>query len=377
MSGSAAPADALRRRLRDDPQAVRSLDALRRAAYGREAAPAPTVRLPDAVRMTPSLEAEALPAPLVALMTEEARLVDEGRALLATDAAQHAEHDEDHDRDDDDSTTTGPGTGPGTEAAPDPAADRSDREPEGPDRVAWNRRLVRPGPLATALAAALLVAGLGSASASGLLADDDGWRAQEPTSTPRPPSTPDPRIGMPVPEFTAEAPSQLFEEQTAAETAAALRTQADGAWELVLLERPDAVRPDLPVERVLEGEEWVRQHAACLAESGVRVQVIGTGTDTRLGGHSADTAVEYACSVRFPYRPLGPPTDATLTHLHDYYLDFLLPCYASEGEAYEGEVPDRAAFIARARAGDEWQPTADVVNGVLESRCPSVPPALR
>lgn len=238
MTGSAAPAaDALRRRLRDDPAAARALDALRRAAYGRDAADAPVVRLPVAVRVTLSIAAEALPAPLVALMTEEARLVEEGRALLARDAAWAEGHDEDDDDD-------GPS---GSDGAPAPTADPDRAEHHATGRTPWHRRLLRPGPLAAALAGALLVAGLGAASASGLLVDDDGRRAPEPTSAPAPPSTPDPRVGLPVPEFTAEPPAPLREELTASATAAALRTEADALWEQVRTQRPDAVRPDLPV----------------------------------------------------------------------------------------------------------------------------------
>ena len=371
MTGSAAPAaDALRRRLRDDPEAARALDGLRRAAYGRDAADAPVVRLPVAVRVTLSIAAEALPAPLVALMTEEARLVEEGRALLALDAAR--DEDDDHHP-----GGSGSGSDAGSAAAPGPTADPDGTDGEARGRTPWHRRLVRPGPIAAALAGALLVAGLGTASASGLLADDDAGRAEEPTSTPAPPSTPDPRVGRPVPRFTAEPPSPLREELTASESAAALRADADALWEGVRTERPDAVRPDLRVERVLEGEDWVRRQAACLSESGVRVQVIGTGADTRLGVHSADAAVEYACAVRFPTAPRGPLTTAALQWIHAYDVDFLLPCYASEGTPYEGEVPDRAAFVAQARAGGWWQPTVPTDDGVLESRCPAAPPGLR
>ncbi|RII91354.1 hypothetical protein, partial [Clavibacter michiganensis] len=258
-----------------------------------------------------------------------------------------------------------------------PTAAAETADPRAHPPAPRRRRLLRPGPVAAVLAGGLLLVGLGTASAAGLLSDDDSWRSQEPTSTPGPPSTPDPRIGTPVPAFTEEPPARLREDLTDVETAQALRESADSLWDRVLLERPDAVRPDLPVERVLDGEEWVRQQAACLGESGVRVQVIGTGEDTRLGAHSADVAVEYACSVRFPTTPGGPLTDAALGWLHDYYVDFLIPCYASEGEPFEGEVLDREAFIASSRAGDPWQPYVATRDGMLESRCSQAPAGLR
>ncbi|OUE18004.1 hypothetical protein BFL34_03052 [Clavibacter michiganensis] len=340
------PDAALRRRLRDDAASTRRLAELRRSAFGRDGS-----------------DDDALEE----LLAEEARLAEEGRRLLAADAASPGTHAADRpphprgDRMGDDATR----------APTEPTADA--RDPLAPRR----RRILRPGPLAAVLAGALVVAGLGTASASGLLTDDDSWRSQEPTSTPGPPSTPDPRIGVPVPAFTAEPPAAMHADLTDVETVAALRESADGEWQRVVQERPDAVRPDVPVERILAGEEWVRQQAACLGESGVRVQVIGTGDDVRLGTDSADPVVRYVCQVRFPVAPQGPLTDAALGWLHDYYVDFLLPCYASAGEPYEGEVPDRDAFIASSRAGDHWQPYVATRDGMLESRCPSAPAGLR
>ncbi|RIJ00003.1 hypothetical protein DZF97_15635, partial [Clavibacter nebraskensis] len=212
---------------------------------------------------------------------------------------------------------------------------------------------------------------------SGLLTDDDSRRSQEPTSMPGPPSTPDPRVGTPVPAFTAEPPGAMHADLTDVETVAALREDADGEWQRVVQERPDAVRPDVPVERVLAGEEWVRQQAVCLGESGVRVQVIGTGDDVRLGTESADPVVRYVCQVRFPVAPQGPLTDAALGWLHDHYVEFLLPCSASAGEPYEGEFPDRDAFIAGIRAGGAVLPMAPETVASRESRCPSAPAGLR
>ncbi|MBM7026195.1 hypothetical protein JS515_10555, partial [Clavibacter sp. DM3] len=91
MTGSPSDADALRRRLRDDPGAAASLDGLRRAAYGRaadEEPPPPDATPPDATPPTAGThaDADALPAPLVALLAAEARLVEEGRRLLAAEA---------------------------------------------------------------------------------------------------------------------------------------------------------------------------------------------------------------------------------------------------------------------------------------------------
>lgn len=322
MISPVPPAEALRRRLWDDPDAARVLDALRRAAYGRAGDDAA-----DAV---------------AALLSEEDRLVAEGRVLLTAETRASV-------------------------VAPDESATLA------PPR----RRILRPGPVAAVLAGALLVAGLGTASASGLLTDDDSWRSQEPTSTPGPPSTPDPRIGVPVPAFTAEPPDAMYESLSDAETAARLRERADSLWETLLSMEPDAQRPEVAMERIAEGADWVRQQASCLRDAGVDVQVIGADDDIRLSNALTPSVTAYACEVRFPMRPSGPVTDAALAYLHGYYLDFLLPCYASEGAAYEGDVPDLAEFMARERSSDPWFPEASSHDGGISFRCPQAADAFR
>jgi len=366
VTAPASPAEALRRRLRGDPGAARALDALRRAAYGRADGDAPLVAVPEGIRRDSAIEDDALPAPLVALLVEEHRLVAEGRDLLAADARATAE-----------------AAPPSRPAAAPPAADVSPvaavetADPRARPRAPHRRRILRPGPVVAVLAGALLVAGLGTASASGLLSDDDSWRSQEPTSTPGPPSTPDPRVGMPVPRFTAEPPAQQYEELTESATAQRLQERADSSWETLRSLEPGLPRPNATLERVVEGDDWVRAQAACLQQAGVDVRVIGVDEDLRLSDYTAPSATSYACDVRFPMRPQSPLTTEALAYLHAYYVDFLIPCFASEGAADEGDVPDLARFIARERAGDPWFPEASSHDGAIAFRCPQVPDAFR
>jgi len=371
VTAPSSPAEALRRRLRDDPAAARELDALRRAAYGRADGDAPlvevpSVEVPEGIRRDAGIEADALPAPLVALLVAEHRLVAEGRDLLAADARAAAEA----------APPSRPAAAPpAADVSPDAAVETAD--PRVRPRAPHRRRILRPGPVVAVLAGALLVAGLGTASASGHLSDDDSWRSQEPTSTPGPPSTPDPRVGMPVPRFTAEPPAQQYEELTEAATAQRLQERADSSWDTLLVQEPDARRPDVAVERIVDGADWVRQQAACLRAEGVDVVVIGTGDDIRLSSFASDSVVHYACEVRFPLRPHGPATEETLAWLYAYYVDFLIPCYASEGAAYEGEVPSFAEQLPRARAGRGWFPEPSSQSGAIGYRCPQAPDGLR
>ncbi|MBF4618756.1 hypothetical protein ITJ44_11805 [Clavibacter sp. VKM Ac-2873] len=280
MTSPVSSAEALRRRLRDDPAAARTLDALRRDAYGRPGDDASRVGAHREVRSAAADEADTL----AALLAEEQRLVGEGRELLAAEARV------------DDLTP----------ARPEETADADAGAHAARRLVPPRRRILRPGSIAAVLAGALLVAGLGTASATGLLADGDDRGSAETAATAGPPGTPDPPSGETGPASTTEPPAGMRAQLPAGVTVAALRERADDAWQRVLDRRPDAVRPDVPVERVLGGEEWVRQQAACLGESGVRVQVIGTGDDARLSTDSADDVVRYVCEVRFPAAPRGP-----------------------------------------------------------------------
>ncbi|CAQ02584.1 hypothetical protein ACR8AL_00040 [Clavibacter sepedonicus] len=357
-----APDAALTRRLRDDPAAAHRLEELRRAAYGRDGSTAPLVEVPADLRARTGYDEARLPAPLVALLVEEARLVDEGAALLAAERPVVAAME----------ATTAP------EADAEPDADGTPPAP-GPSA----RRRLRPGVLAGAAAGILLVIGIGVASTAGAFDDrtsaspptsEDVGSAVTATSTPRGQAmgTPDGRRGSVVPDFTADPPVEV--PQTEAELAEDLRVRADRAWGLVLEQQPDAVRPDVRMERLVDEAEFIDQQVACLREAGVTASVIGQDSYSLT---DADPVAVYACQVRFPQREAGPRTDAELAYIHDYYLSFLLPCYAAEGEPYVGEVPAVDDFIAAVRAERPWTPFPDGMDEQLAAACPVLPAAYR
>jgi hypothetical protein len=201
---------------------------------------------------------------------------------------------------------------------------------------------------------------------------DDSWRLQTPTSSPRAASTSSPEVrAAPPPPFTALPPVDA--PLTAEETAKALEASAAANWETAKSTVPGAVRPDVSVERIVSADEWGEQQVACLAEAGIAASSSRDGF-SYTGG---DPIAAYACTVRFPTRPEPPPSDAMLAYVHDYYVSYLIPCYASEGEPYEGEVPDTAAFVTGSRSGDRWSPLPTQLDPMVQSRCPEVPPAMR
>jgi hypothetical protein len=300
-----ADARALARRLRDDPAATRRLDELRRAAFGRDGSTAPLTEVPAPLRARAGVDAVELPEPLVALLAEEARLTDEGAGLLAGDAPTPAST----------ASTGSAAVGGADPAAADPTDDRStvtkaDADArETPSAPPPRRR--RPVPLAAVAAGLLLLAGLGSAAASGTFdvtgrdgraadagrssAGSDG--ADAPTTPPRGQAmgTPDGRRGSAVPDFSADPPVPL---PSGGEADASAR--ADAEWAAVLARVPDAVRPDVRPELTVPADRWLEQHAACLRASGVDVGVVDPETDARLSASEVDPVLAYACSVRFP-----------------------------------------------------------------------------
>lgn len=368
----ASPDAALGRRLRDDPAAGLALEDLRRAAYGREGSDAPLVEVPAALRERTGYPQRELPAPLVALLSEEARLVDEGAALLAAErSASRVE-----------------GGAPAAGAPLDD--DGSDADAARPAGTApeLRRRPRRPrrGPLVAAVAVVLALAGLGTASASGLFgtapadapttaaaAGDPGPGA---TTTPRGQAmgTPDGRRGAAVPDFSEDPPVHV--PATDEELAARRSRAADEMWAMLVAQEPDAVRPDAVMERTVARGQYAEVQVGCLQEAGIDASVIGSDSFTYPDG---DAAALYACAVRFPMAEAEgePRDDAELAYLHDHYVAYLLPCYAAQGRPYEGEVPTRDAFIAATRAGDLWTPIPATMDSALAAACPPLPVAYR
>ncbi|OUE18003.1 hypothetical protein BFL34_03051 [Clavibacter michiganensis] len=363
----AAPDAALARRLRDDHEAARRLEELRRTAYGRDGSTAPLVEVPADLRARTGYDEAELPAPLVALLAEEARLVDEGQALLAAERPAHAATP----------SAAAPEADPDPAPAPDADADAdADGTPRAPDPSA-RRLLLRPGALAGAAAGILLVIGLGVASTAGAFDDPTAaspTTAPGATSTPRGQAmgTPDGRRVSPVPAFTATPPPHTPASEE--EMPEAYRREADSSWELFsTLADGGAVRPDVTLERVVSEEDFPDQQVECLRSEGIEASVVGGGGITYDDG---DPIAIWSCQARFPMEQPEPLDDAELAYLHDYIVSFLLPCYAVEGEPYTGPVPSREDFIAEARASYPWSPTPDRMTGALSSRCPSQPPGM-
>jgi hypothetical protein len=218
------------------------------------------------------------------------------------------------------------------------------------------------------------------ASSSGLL--DDAGAGSSPAATASPGDrggsrleamgTPDGRRASAVPPFTAPPPPHVS--ATEEEIDALYRQDADLSWESLAAGIPGVVRPDAALERVVSPEDFPAQQVECLRAAGVDAQLAGSGGISYQDGDAADV---WACATRFPMQRPDPLTDAELAYQHDYFVSFLLPCYAVEGSPYTEAVPSREEFVARTKAGDAWYPFPADMTEALASRCPTEPPAWR
>ncbi|WP_445442417.1 hypothetical protein [Clavibacter sp. km1a] len=379
-SGDRAPArddDALARRLRDDEVAAGQLEALRRDAYGRAATDARLVPVPDELRRVTGIEDPALPAPLVALLTEEARLVAEGRTLLDGDRLARVEPA--------DEPADGPigdhRTGPAPAGSVPHGGVHASSGADAHAALHPRTRPLRRRTVVAAVAAALVIGALGGtvasdlrdatdpATATGTSAGDGRGSRVEAMGTPdgRRPSA-----ASALPAFTAPPPPHVA--ATEEELAAAYRQEADVNWRMWTEGVPDAVRPDVALERVMSEEDYPVQQVECLTAAGIRAEATGDGG---LAYQDGDPVAIWACATRFPMQLPDPLTDAELAYRHDYIVSFVLPCYAVEGSPYMDAVPAREDFVARARSGTPWFPYPDGMDNALLERCPSEPPAWR
>ena len=180
------------------------------------------------------------------------------------------------------------------------------------------------------------------------------------SGTPSPTPTPL-AVTVPMPDL---GPSPAPAPQTAAETEQRRLSNADQAWEQLLLQYPSAVRPQVTFGGYITDASEVAVMSACYTEQGVPI-ANGYPAGAKKGdkpssiGAEADTEQEaigaYVCNVEHPYRPSPPPTAQQLGYLYDYLTEFLVPCYEANGIT-ELPAPTRAAFVAN-WPHQNWFPT--------------------
>lgn len=149
-------------------------------------------------------------------------------------------------------------------------------------------------------------------------------------------------------------PSPAPAPQTAAQTEQRRLSNADQAWQQVLLQYPSAVRPQVTFGGYITDATEVAVMSQCLTEQGVPIAngyPAGAKKGDAPSSVGADASDEkeaigaWVCNVEHPYRPAPPLTPQQLGYLYDYLTEFLVPCYEANGVA-EPPAPSRATFVA-------------------------------
>lgn len=200
----------------------------------------------------------------------------------------------------------------------------------------------RTGALAAGLTVVLALSLAGCAAAPGKAT---GGPTGTGTPTPLAVSVPMPDLG-PSPQ-----PASLTPQQTEA-----LRVQArDAAWQSVLTQYPDAVRPDVPFDGYLDQADEMRVMSACFTQHGVPLGYsypVGAkkgDPPTGVGGEATDEQQSiglYWCTVEHPGKPSSPPNAAQLSWMYDYLTRFIVPCYRANGITVPA-APSKQDFVSK------------------------------
>ena len=199
-----------------------------------------------------------------------------------------------------------------------------------------------------------------------------------PTRTPTPSPTPL-AVSVPMPDLgPSPAPVSLTPEQTEQ-----LRVQArDSAWQGVLTQYPDAVRPDVPFDGYLDAADEMTVMSACYTQHGVPISngyAIGAkkgDPPTSVGGEASNEHQAiglYFCTAEHPGRPTGPPTTEQLSWMYDYLTRFLVPCYEANGLSVP-PAPSKQDFVTK-WPNQNWFPSAGMTSNpdkdaAIDRACP-------
>ncbi len=181
---------------------------------------------------------------------------------------------------------------------------------------------------------------------------------------------------------------------TRAQRVALYERTMDAAWRSLDGRQPSAPRPDLRVQSVSSGGQWVLDIAGCLREQGVpgfsvtsEGQIRLTGDGGNSVGDGVGSVAVFVCQARHPRTQdlASLMSDSQLGTLYDYCVGSLQPCLLMNAGKPVGRVPTRAAFV-RDYYTHPWSPNEGaryalyttggdgrLVLSALGRRCPPFP----
>lgn len=161
-----------------------------------------------------------------------------------------------------------------------------------------------------------------------------------------------------------------------------IQQQLDGYAESFSVSYPDVELPVVPIERLIDGDDWATTIVGCLDEAGFRASVSDGGISA--AGVEFDQMQDYElasyiCKSRFPVQPaLTRLDDAKLEVLYAYYAGPLTDCLERFGVSVDPE-PGLTRFVENYGLAGSWDPlerVAELDTGAMTqavARCPQRP----
>ncbi|QTX03381.1 hypothetical protein [Agromyces archimandritae] len=163
----------------------------------------------------------------------------------------------------------------------------------------------------------------------------------------------------------------------------------DVMWDSIMARFPDAVRPEVPIVRVITDEDFAPLYEQCMHEEGFEVEVYeDTGFKAFVpeGQDEPFSLAMYICEAKYP-RPteMGVAEDDASGHLlYSYYRDSLIQCLTDQG--FEPEpLPSETKFLDAMSTDERYDPYAGLLRTgglnfsdweTLNEECPQRPAEL-
>ncbi|WP_256838023.1 hypothetical protein [Ornithinimicrobium faecis] len=159
-----------------------------------------------------------------------------------------------------------------------------------------------------------------------------------------------------------------------------LEDHLEGYWDELGM---DGERPDVPLVREVDDDEWRVVRADCMTQEGFppRVNSESAGLNWEVPAEQVDAfdLATYTCEAKYPRRMdyLQPYSPEQLATIYDWFEQETIPCLAAAGYQV-GEVPTLEVFRqGYSPQSGFWPPDAGVSGGVpiaVQEGCPHMPP---
>lgn len=181
-----------------------------------------------------------------------------------------------------------------------------------------------------------------------------------------------------------QAPDVIVPELSNIEKSSLTAQLLDTRWSALLLDHPEAVRPEVALVRYVWPSEWPQTQVACLQEQGVDATLAEDGSvalTALTAQKEATDLANYVCEAMYPLDPVAnlPLNDSQLAYVYWYYTGPLTACLEHNGVAVD-EPPSLAVFKQDFYSDRFWSPYGSIGDSddwnLLSNKCPQAAPDL-